>query len=98
MSVPLDAHPNRRVLGLRLSAITARAMANVNEQTPLLPEDLRKIRQAERRERRTMEERQREIDEELADDDEQMSWKEKLKSRFVSADPPVGASFSDSYL
>ncbi|VDC01977.1 unnamed protein product [Peniophora sp. CBMAI 1063] len=84
VSVPLDAHPNRRVLGLRLSAITARAVANANanEQTPLLPEELRKIRQAERRERRAMEERQREIDEELAEDEEVMSWKEKLQSRF----------------
>ncbi|KZV76908.1 hypothetical protein PENSPDRAFT_747138 [Peniophora sp. CONT] len=70
VSVPLDAPPNRRVLGLRLSAITARAVANVNEESPLLPEELRKIRQAERRERRAMEERQREIDEELAEDEE----------------------------
>ena len=92
MSVPLDAHPNRRVLGLRLSAITARAVANVNEQTPLLPEELRKIRQAERRERRAMEERQREIDEELAEDEEVMSWKEKLQSRFVSNKLPIGRS------
>ena len=85
VSMPLDAHPNRRVLGLRLSMITARAAANADEHTPLLPEDLRKIRQAERRERRAVEERQREIDEELADDAEVMTWKEKLQSRFVGA-------------
>lgn len=99
VSVPLDANPNRRVLGLRLSAITARAVANANEQTPLLPEELRKIRQTERRERRAMEERQREIDEELAEDEEIMSWKEKLQSRFVSVDDPAHISVStDSHV